>query len=152
MTDQYAVVPECPAEKHNTLRIANRANRRCICPHAQQLREDYLRRRRVQTPLRPSVGRRTAPIVDPLPPVRGEPARELLAPYAEPPHLCVGEDPELWFSINPDEVELARDICSRCPMRKLCEQAATDNGWQGVWGESDDEQRRQTRGSWTRIG
>jgi len=45
------------------------------------------------------------------------------------------EDPDLWFSVSPDEVERAKRICLGCAAIDHCLAAAVARGerW-GVWG------------------
>lgn len=53
---------------------------------------------------------------------------------------CVGEDPELWFSDDESERDLAIRICRGCPVREACLQFAADNKTRyGVWGGEDLE-------------
>lgn len=51
--------------------------------------------------------------------------------YALP---CAG-DPDLFFAESPDDVELAKSLCSDCPVRLTCLAGATERRepW-GVWG------------------
>lgn len=46
-----------------------------------------------------------------------------------------GEDPDLWFSEQPAEVETAKRICRSCPVRRRCLAGALARRepW-GVWG------------------
>src|SRR5258708_6649000 len=37
---------------------------------------------------------------------------------------CPDENPELWFSAGPADLERARAICARCPVRRECSAAA----------------------------
>jgi len=48
---------------------------------------------------------------------------------------CRVEDPELWFSESPAELELAKSYCLDCPVRAACLDGALDRRepW-GVWG------------------
>ena len=48
---------------------------------------------------------------------------------------CRVEDPELWFSESPAELELAKSYCLDCPVRAACLSGALDRRepW-GVWG------------------
>lgn len=153
LAPQSLVLDDCPSPRHNTLRDARRESPRCICPRATQLRDRYLSRRRARSHGAPEpLPRPTGPIIPPeMFKVRGEAAQTLLGPYEDPPHACVGEDPELWFSPVPEDQALARTICFDCPLAMQCAQAATANGWLGVWGGVDEEERRNIRGSWTRA-
>lgn len=44
-------------------------------------------------------------------------------------------DPELWFAESPADVDLAKELCRRCPVRSQCLDGAMDRAepW-GVWG------------------
>jgi WhiB family transcriptional regulator, redox-sensing transcriptional regulator len=48
---------------------------------------------------------------------------------------CQREDPQLWFSERPADLESARALCQPCPLRGPCLAGALDRGepW-GVWG------------------
>ncbi len=47
---------------------------------------------------------------------------------------CAG-DPDLFFAESPDDVELAKSLCSDCPVRPACLAGAVERRepW-GVWG------------------
>lgn len=47
---------------------------------------------------------------------------------------CAG-DPDLFFAESPDDVELAKSLCSDCPVRPVCLAGAVERRepW-GVWG------------------
>ena len=47
---------------------------------------------------------------------------------------CAG-DPDLFFAESPDDVELAKSLCSDCPIRPACLAGAVERRepW-GVWG------------------
>jgi WhiB family redox-sensing transcriptional regulator len=48
---------------------------------------------------------------------------------------CQASDPELWFSLRPAELELAKAQCQPCPIRLLCLSGALARGEpHGVWG------------------
>jgi WhiB family redox-sensing transcriptional regulator len=51
------------------------------------------------------------------------------------PLPCRVEDPDLWFAESPAQLELAKSLCTDCPMRDACLAGALDRGepW-GVWG------------------
>ena len=52
--------------------------------------------------------------------------------------LCVGEDPELWFSDNPEDRELAIAICAACPVRLGCLDYANRSDERfGIWAGED---------------
>nr|WP_206024106.1 WhiB family transcriptional regulator [Rhodococcus sp. 14C212] len=48
---------------------------------------------------------------------------------------CRDSDPDLWFAESPTELERAKTLCGRCPIRTHCLAAALDRAepW-GVWG------------------
>ena len=48
---------------------------------------------------------------------------------------CHNEDPELFFAESPTDVELAKQVCTPCPLRTVCLDAALERRepW-GVWG------------------
>lgn len=50
-----------------------------------------------------------------------------------------------FFSEDPAEVAVAKEICAACPVRELCLQAALNNKevW-GVWGGRDETEIRNT--------
>ena len=54
---------------------------------------------------------------------------------SEAPQLPCREDAELWFSDSPADVELAKQLCSDCPVRHACLAGALERRepW-GVWG------------------
>jgi WhiB family redox-sensing transcriptional regulator len=65
--------------------------------------------------------------------------------------LCTGEDPELFFPIGGgdevlDQVDRAKSVCARCPVRPEClEWALVTCQDAGVWGGLDAEERRTIR-------
>jgi WhiB family redox-sensing transcriptional regulator len=63
---------------------------------------------------------------------------------------CRGEDPEMWFSSEPLEVnrygETAVDICRRCPHAAECVTFAVETDTtHGIWGGLTPEQRDPIR-------
>jgi WhiB family redox-sensing transcriptional regulator len=63
---------------------------------------------------------------------------------------CLGEDPELFFPVGTGaraagQIEEAKVICGNCPVAQRCADFAVANGYEGVWGGLDDEQRRRMR-------
>ena len=48
---------------------------------------------------------------------------------------CRNDDPELWFAEHTAQVERAKALCRRCPIRDACLAGATEREepW-GVWG------------------
>ena len=60
------------------------------------------------------------------------------------PGACRSQDPELWFSADPADLERAQAICARCPVRSQCSAAAEANAERyGVWGGTDREHARR---------
>lgn len=55
--------------------------------------------------------------------------------HAPDPLPCRRYDSELWFAESPDDVELAKSLCSDCPLQDACLAGALERGepW-GVWG------------------
>jgi WhiB family redox-sensing transcriptional regulator len=48
---------------------------------------------------------------------------------------CRRENPQLWFSDLPPELELAKAYCRPCPMRRVCLAGAVERHEpHGVWG------------------
>ncbi len=48
---------------------------------------------------------------------------------------CQREDPRLWFSERPDDLELAKAYCQLCPLRAPCLAGASQRREpHGVWG------------------
>ena len=65
--------------------------------------------------------------------------------------LCLDEDPELFFPIGstgPAELQVqeAKAVCQRCPVREPCLTWALHQGVDtGVWGALDGDERRALR-------
>lgn len=65
---------------------------------------------------------------------------------------CVGQDPEVFFAPEGArggerwlyEVE-AKTICARCPVIELCRAYALEHRMDGVWGGTNEAERRQIR-------
>lgn len=65
---------------------------------------------------------------------------------------CRDVDPELFFPLGAagaslPQIELAKQICRTCPVRRSCLRWALDHGDAGVWGGTTDEERRRQRRS-----
>lgn len=78
----------------------------------------------------------TSPAVVPSP--QKEPAMQLtvLEPKTVLDDLpCRSVEPELFFAESPADVELAKSVCTDCPIREACLQGALERKepW-GVWG------------------
>ena len=51
------------------------------------------------------------------------------------PLPCQRENPQLWFSEQPTDLELAKAYCQPCPMRRSCLAGAIERHEpHGVWG------------------
>lgn len=65
---------------------------------------------------------------------------------------CQIAQPDLWFSEDPAELQLARVLCGQCPVRSQCLAAALERAEPcGVWGGEIIDQgsvvgRKRTRG------
>lgn len=56
---------------------------------------------------------------------------------------CTDVDPELFFALTERDVEAAKAVCRRCPVRDACRQWADRQGiTYGVWAEESEEERR----------
>ena len=63
---------------------------------------------------------------------------------------CRRENPQLWFSDLPPELELAKAYCRPCPMRRVCLAGAVERHEpHGVWGGGDLRPRRDHPGEKT---
>lgn len=66
---------------------------------------------------------------------------------------CQGMDPELFFPVGTPgaplydaQLERAREVCFRCPVREACAQFALDGGIEhGVFGGADEHEREALR-------
>ncbi|MFB7483010.1 WhiB family transcriptional regulator [Streptomyces anulatus] len=64
---------------------------------------------------------------------------------------CREEDPELFFPVGTTgpavvQAEEAKAVCRRCPVMERCLQWALDSGQDhGVWGATDEEDRRRMK-------
>ncbi|MDN3297566.1 WhiB family transcriptional regulator [Streptomyces ficellus] len=62
--------------------------------------------------------------------------------------LCRDEDPDLFFPIGSTgpallQVEEAKSVCRRCPVREACLEWALESGQEaGVWGGMSEDERR----------
>jgi WhiB family redox-sensing transcriptional regulator len=72
--------------------------------------------------------------------------------------LCKDEDPELFFPAGTtgpagDQLDAAKAVCSRCPVRTECLDWALDTAQDaGVWGGLSEEERLALRRSRRRLG
>lgn len=59
---------------------------------------------------------------------------------------CRGENLiPLFFSVWEEEIEVAKKICVGCPCRPSCREHAIVNFEYGVWGGTDEDERRDIR-------
>ncbi|QKW23989.1 WhiB family transcriptional regulator [Kitasatospora sp. NA04385] len=85
---------------------------------------------------------------------RSEPAGEGWRDRA----ACLREDPELFFPVGVAgsalrQIECAKDVCRRCPVREQCLRWALDNGQDsGVWGGTSEDERRAMKRRAARQG
>lgn len=61
--------------------------------------------------------------------------------------LCRDYSPELWFPVGHSgpalaQAEQAKAICHRCPVRAECLDWALGVGADGIWGATDEDERR----------
>jgi WhiB family redox-sensing transcriptional regulator len=87
---------------------------------------------------------------DPWCPTSWRPAR-VHGPDWRDQAACASQDPELFFPITTlgparPQVEAARQVCLRCPVRLPCLNWALDTGQDaGIWGGMTDQERRLLR-------
>ena len=71
---------------------------------------------------------------------------------------CLGSDPDLFFPLGGTgaplaQAEAAKQVCGECTVRTLCLQFALEtNQGTGIWGGTDEEERRSLRRTWVRAG
>lgn len=59
---------------------------------------------------------------------------------------CAGMDVKLFFPEKRGEGDAARQVCSRCPVQEECLAfALADRATLGVWGGTDETERRRLR-------
>ncbi|WP_327714185.1 WhiB family transcriptional regulator [Streptomyces sp. NBC_00490] len=64
---------------------------------------------------------------------------------------CQDVDPDLFFPIGTAgltlvQIDEAKAVCARCPVRERCLQWALDAGQvEGIWGGTTESERRATR-------
>ncbi|MEV5140033.1 WhiB family transcriptional regulator [Streptomyces syringium] len=65
--------------------------------------------------------------------------------------VCREEDPELFFPVGNTgpsllQIEEAKAVCRRCPVREQCLQWALESGQDaGVWGGLSEDERRSLK-------
>lgn len=55
------------------------------------------------------------------------------------------EDPDLWFSFDPFEQRIAKELCQKCPVRETCLDFVMNERWfhDGIWGGLTPPERRR---------
>jgi WhiB family redox-sensing transcriptional regulator len=70
----------------------------------------------------------------------------------------MGTDPDLFFPLGGSgaplaQAEAAKRVCNQCTVRILCLQYALEtNQTTGVWGGTNEDERRAIRRTWVRAG
>ena len=71
---------------------------------------------------------------------------------------CMGTDPDLFFPLGGSgeplaQAEAAKRVCDQCAVRVPCLQYALEtNQATGVWGGTNEDERRAIRRTWVRAG
>lgn len=58
---------------------------------------------------------------------------------------CLGAGVDLWYPTQGEVSREARAVCASCPVREECLEWALENHEHGVWGGTNDRQRRKIR-------
>jgi WhiB family redox-sensing transcriptional regulator len=57
---------------------------------------------------------------------------------------CRGLDPEIFYPVTDEEAEVAKTVCTMCPVRQPClEHALTSREKDGIWGGATERERRR---------
>ena len=68
---------------------------------------------------------------------------------------CTGADPELFFPLGERDVRAKADAfsyCTRCTVHRAClDVALGDASLVGIWGGTDEHERRRLRGARLRL-
>ena len=57
---------------------------------------------------------------------------------------CRGVDPAVFYPASEEEVEAAKSVCARCPVREAClDHALVSRERDGVWGGATERERRR---------
>jgi WhiB family transcriptional regulator, redox-sensing transcriptional regulator len=57
---------------------------------------------------------------------------------------CRGLDPTIFYPPSDDESEVAKEVCTQCPVREAClEHALAVREKEGVWGGCNERERRR---------
>ena len=71
---------------------------------------------------------------------------------------CTDMDPAVFFPVGTtgaavEQIAAAKAVCHRCPVRLACLQyALVSHQEDGVWGGHSEEERRELRRRWRRLG
>lgn len=58
---------------------------------------------------------------------------------------CAEVDPDLWFPKPNESTASARAVCLQCEVRLVCLEYALEHGERGIWGGTDEGQRKAIR-------
>jgi WhiB family transcriptional regulator, redox-sensing transcriptional regulator len=60
---------------------------------------------------------------------------------------CYGMDTNLFFPQQgrPEAAAAAKSVCLSCSVRTQCRAEAVDQGERGIWGGTNDDERRELR-------
>lgn len=152
--EHWPILADCPAPWHNTLRAArgaagNRAHSPCVCPGAVDILAAYRLRERTRYVGQQKSGGGTKPQL-------GRPKKVEQAPKASWPNLlrgaCVKPEgrlimDQLMSRPASGTTKAARDLCSRCPVRRECREWARTQekpvgSWAGMYGGLTASERR----------
>lgn len=67
---------------------------------------------------------------------------------------CRHTDPSLFFptgstGVAIEHIEAAKDVCRSCPVQEACLRFAFETNQEaGIWGGTDEDERRRLRRSW----
>lgn len=57
---------------------------------------------------------------------------------------CHGIDPSVFFPVEDEDAEAAKQICQACPVRLAClDHALGQREWEGIWGGCTERERRR---------
>ena len=64
-----------------------------------------------------------------------------------PDRGCAGVDPDFFFPVSTTspQVEAAKAVCRPCPVRRECLEHAMTRGEKGIWGGTDEVERKRAR-------
>ena len=57
---------------------------------------------------------------------------------------CRGRDPAIFYPLDDEAAEPAKEVCNQCPVQAAClEHAITTREKEGVWGGATERERRR---------